>query len=220
MRHRPHDLLWLADAARSGAAPGWPDWASPGWCARVPVVVRRAPPDAAGRLAVGLRGLARHQRCAAWAAPDRVLRSKTPEALLAGWRREGRPAHWRDRPCLRALDAVAAAWSDLGLDWGVTGSVGFALASGIELLRDDSDLDLLVRTGSAADAGLLRRLEPMLAPVAQVPGARIDVQVQTPRGGFALREWLDEGGRVLLKTDSGPLLCDDPWHPDAAPDPR
>lgn len=216
MRHRPHDLLWPADAASPVADEAWPDWATPAWRATAPVVVRRATPDAAGRLPVGLRGLARNQRFAAWLAAAQVLRSASPEALLAGWRRDGPPSHWRARACLRALDALVAAWPEPSLSWGVTGSVGFALASGIDVLRDDSDLDLLVRSASAADAGLLRRLAPML----ETASARIDVQVQTPRGGFALREWLASGGRVLLKTDHGPVLSDDPWRTGAAPDSR
>ena len=38
------------------------------------------------------------------------------------------------------------------------------------------------------------------------------MQVETRVGAFALREWLRTGGPVLLKTASGPLLCDDPWR--------
>ena len=38
----------------------------------------------------------------------------------------------------------------------------------------------------------------------------IDVQISTPSGGFALREWLLRDA-VLLKTNSGPVLTDKPW---------
>lgn len=40
----------------------------------------------------------------------------------------------------------------------------------------------------------------------------LDVQIATPVGAFALREWLRTRGRVLLKTDTGPILCNDPWQ--------
>ena len=38
------------------------------------------------------------------------------------------------------------------------------------------------------------------------------MQIGTRYGAFALREFLRTQGRVLLKTDTGPLLCDDPWQ--------
>jgi phosphoribosyl-dephospho-CoA transferase len=41
---------------------------------------------------------------------------------------------------------------------------------------------------------------------------RIDIQVDTGAGGFALAEYV-RGGRVLLKTDAGPRLVADPWGP-------
>ncbi|WP_305796022.1 phosphoribosyl-dephospho-CoA transferase MdcG domain-containing protein, partial [Salmonella enterica] len=39
---------------------------------------------------------------------------------------------------------------------------------------------------------------------------RADTQVDTPRGGFALNEWLRDG-KALLKTSQGPQLVRDPW---------
>ena len=50
-----------------------------------------------------------------------------------------------------------------------------------------------------------------LQTLAQHAACRIDIQIDTGAGGFALGEWL-RGGRVLLKTGSGPLLVDDPWR--------
>ena len=102
--------------------------------------------------------------------------------------------------------------SALPLAWGVTGSVGFTLASGIDVLRDDSDLDLLVRAPSPADAAPLREIAAML----RARAARVDVQVETPAGAFALLEWSRTGGRVLLKTALGPVLSDDAVVPAGA----
>ena len=205
--HRPHDLLWLADAASLDFGDVRPGWATPAWLARAPVVVRRQRAADAGRVPIGLRGGARHERCAAWVPAAQVLRAQTPEALLHHWRLEG-PSRRRDRACLRTLDALASAWHALPLAWGVTGSVGFTLASGVDVLRDESDLDLLVRAPRPGDALLLRELAPAL----QAHPVRIDVQVETPLGAFALLEWLRTGGPVLLKTDRGPVLSDDAWH--------
>ncbi|KAF1311862.1 hypothetical protein BLX42_06440 [Pseudomonas sp. SG-MS2] len=41
---------------------------------------------------------------------------------------------------------------------------------------------------------------------------RIDVQLQTPAGGIALREWAGVAQRVLLKSALGARLVADPWN--------
>ena len=45
----------------------------------------------------------------------------------------------------------------------------------------------------------------------EAPG-RVDLQLETPQGAVALREWAGEAPRVLLKTQDGPLLVSDPWQ--------
>jgi phosphoribosyl-dephospho-CoA transferase len=75
------------------------------------------------------------------------------------------------------------------------------------VLRSDSDLDLLVRAPSIADADALRSVAALLRDLE----ARVDVQVETSFGAFALQEWLRTGGPVLLKTNCGPVLVDDAW---------
>ena len=206
--YRPHDLLWLADAAALTIDGPRPSWATPPWLAVAPVVMRRATVADLRQLPVGLRGATRSERCAAQVAAVQVLRAQAPEDVLAGWLRRTSPGE-RRLPCLQALAALARALNALPLAWGVTGSVGFTLASGFDVLRHDSDLDLLVRAPSPVDAELLRRIAPMLGGHA----ARVDVQVETPGGAFALEEWLRTGGPVLLKTAFGPVLCDDAWRP-------
>lgn len=204
--HRPHDLLWLADSASLDIVGARPAWVAPAWLAVAPVVVRRAMVDV-GQVPVGLRGLTRHERCAAQVAARHVLRALAPEAVLDAWLQHG-SENLRRLPCLQTLAAVAPAMSALLLAWGVTGSVGFTLASGIDVLREDSDLDLLVRAPSSADAALLREIAAMLRD----HPARVDLQVETPAGAFALLEWSRTGGRVLLKTALGPVLSDDAWR--------
>jgi hypothetical protein len=108
---------------------------------------------------------------------------------------------------LLALAELAPRLDALGLAWGPAGGAGFQLASGLPVLREDSDLDLLVRAPWPLPARLVDRLAGL------VDGApcRIDLQVDTGLGGFALSEYV-RGGRVLLKTAHGPLLVDDPWR--------
>ncbi len=205
-----HDLLWLADASALRFDGERPAWATPGCLAQAPVVVRRASPTDPDLIPVGLRGATRSQRCAAHVAASNVLRVQTPEQVLSAWLRRGLAAH-RPWPCLKALGTLAPALSRGPLPWGVTGGVGYMLASGVDVLRHDSDLDLLVRAPSPGDAGALRQAAAML----EGQPARVDVQVQTSAGAFALREWMRTGGPVLFRTAHGAALCDDPWCPEA-----
>lgn len=196
---RPHDLLWL----RAGALPApLPAWARADW----PVVVRRAEPPSPALVPVGLRGPQRADRHASWASRADVLRAASPETLAAALRDlDPQDAH----PLLRALHALAPRLDALGLAWGPAGSTAFALATGAAVLREGSDLDLLVRVPTPPAANIregLRRLQ-------QHAACRLDIQLDTGTGGFALAEWLAAREQVLLKTARGPILVADPWSP-------
>ncbi|MEP6873949.1 MAG: malonate decarboxylase holo-ACP synthase [Burkholderiales bacterium] len=204
--HRPHDLLWVGAAADLMPLDALPAWATTAWISVAPVVVRRAP-LLGDRVPVGLRGAARHERCAAHVPADRVTRKVTPHDIARSVSNNPNIAESR-LPCLRTLTQLASALNESSLSWGVTGSVGFTLASGCYVLRADSDLDLLVHVPDPRGAEALRALGASMRDAE----SRVDVQVEARYGGFALNEWLRTGGPVLLKTARGPVLCDDPWH--------
>ena len=205
-RPRPHDLLWLTSPFALAFDDQLPAWATPRWLAIAPVVVRRATAARGDALPVGVRGASRSERHAGWADPGDVLRVVEPEDVACSAVRS-RPVRRSSLGCLRALVTLAPVLAESTLAWGVTGSVGFSLASGFDVLRVDSDLDLLLRAPTPAAASALRRIGSVL------PGmpARVDVQVDTGIGAFALAEWLRTSGPVLMKTNAGPRLADDPW---------
>ncbi len=202
----PHDLLWINNADALSAALPLPAWATPDWLLSAPVVVRRERTGDGQRLPVGLRGMARNQRFKAYLNARAVARCIKPETLAAS-------AAWRQQrlgqfPALAALDALAPALNAIGLAWGPTGSVGFALASGLPVLRPGSDLDLVLR----APRPLTQEQVAALLAVISSDICQIDLQVETSGGGFALAEWASGQRQVLLKTDGGPVLTDDPWR--------
>ncbi|PMY78889.1 malonate decarboxylase holo-ACP synthase, partial [Pseudomonas sp. FW306-2-2C-D06B] len=87
------------------------------------------------------------------------------------------------------------------------GGVGYQIATGVEVVHADSDLDLLLRTPQPLARAQARELQDILdcAP------CRIDVQLETPAGAIALREWAGFARRVLLKSPHGPRLVSEPW---------
>ncbi len=205
-RPRPHDLLWLTSPCALAFDDQLPAWATPRWLAVAPVVMRRATAQRGDALPVGVRGASRSERHAAWADLGDVLRVVEPETVARAAARS-RSVGRSDLGCLRSLVRLAPAFAESTLAWGVTGSVGFTLASGFDVLHVDSDLDLLLRAPAPDMAPALRSIGAALRGLP----ARVDVQVDTGVGAFALAEWLRRSGPVLLKTNAGPRLADDPW---------
>jgi len=191
-----HDLLWGMTPAHLPADA--PSWAVDALGAGHPVVVRRAVAEP-GYVAVGVRGRLREQRFAALMPVAAVQRRVIPEAL-------GNVVSPRDLPALQALAQLRPLLAQEA--WGVTGSAGFELATGIDALHAQSDLDLILRAPqpmTRVDA------EDLLAMLDTAPCA-VDLQLQTPFGAVALREWASGSRRVLLKTSSGAHLVLDPWQ--------
>ena len=100
----------------------------------------------------------------------------------------------------------------LGHAWGVTGSAGFQLATGLSAAHPDSDLDLLLR----AERPLPRSEARPLLQLLEGRACRVDLQLETPLGGVALGEWAGGAARVLVKTAEGPRLVSDPWAAERA----
>lgn len=201
---RPHDLLWLADASALVPLSPLPYWASADWIAAAPVVVRRQKLADAALLPVGLRGRERSERLAACVPLAAVARCVSPEMLA----RQSTDIASNGIAALEALTMSRALLDDIGLPWGPTGGVGFMLATGLPVLHAQSDLDLVLRAPSPLD----RRQTSLLSKLMRSAACRIDLQIDTGFGGFSFTEWLAGRDRILLKTDTGPLLTRDPWQ--------
>ncbi|RAU46150.1 MULTISPECIES: malonate decarboxylase holo-ACP synthase [unclassified Pseudomonas] len=196
---QPHDLLWgLPVATLPADAPGW---VFESVALGHPVVVRRARVDR-GSVAVGVRGQSRDQRYATVMNRDHVTRQVRPEQLV-----EAVEEVRTDWPVWRALNQVRPVLDAIGLPWGITGGAGFELATGIQVLHRNSDLDLILRTESF----LSRPQAAQWLEALNGAACRIDLQLQTPAGAVALREWAGSGRQVLLKADNGARLVSDPW---------
>ena len=214
-----HDLLWGMTVQQLPADA--PEWVFDSIRAGHPVVVRRAL-GPAGEIPVGVRGRLREHRFAAGMRVDSVRQRVQPESLC-------HVSSERDLPALHALKHLRPMLDDCGWVWGVSGSAGFELASvgfelasaGFELARagfhlasaalalhPHSDLDLILRTPEPLPRLQARELLKILDSAA----CPVDMQLQTPLGAVALREWAGRSDRVLLKQACGACLTADPWN--------
>jgi phosphoribosyl-dephospho-CoA transferase len=194
-----HDLLWGMTPAQLPADA--PQWAIESLAAGQPVVVRRAV-SAEGWVAVGIRGVLREQRLAVFMSLDAIVRRVSPEALC-------HVGCERDLPVMQALKQLRPMLDDCGWVWGVSGSVGFELASGFVAMHAASDLDLILRTPQLITRNQARKLVELF----DQDVCRVDMQLQTPFGAVALREWASGSARVLLKNQHQACLVTDPWNP-------
>jgi phosphoribosyl-dephospho-CoA transferase len=193
-----HDLLWGMTPAQLPADA--PSWVIESVSAGQPVVVRRALSEA-NQIAVGVRGRLREQRYATSMAIEAIQRRVQPEALC-------HVSIGRDLPAVRALDQLRPLLDGCGWVWGVSGSAGFELASGFAALHERSDLDLILRTPQP----LSRARAQELVNILDTAACLVDMQLQTPLGAVALREWARPARRVLLKNAHQACLVIDPWH--------
>ena len=205
---RPHDLLMIAADTIAGSAPAW---ARSFIASGAPVVVRRAPRDGS-TVPIGVRGGSRGERHADHVPAASVTGVITPESLI-GCRSERVPA-------LRCVGLVAgiidAFDARIGAAWGITGAVGYELATGRAVCHAASDLDLVLRMPERLCRGDARALYRQLNTLA----VRCDVQLETPLGGVALADWASTATRCLVKSDAGPFLSSDPWRAFGAADTR
>lgn len=208
---QPHDLLWVVpECLQPLEGDALAAWARP---LIGPVVVRRGPAPA-GHIAIGLRGRHKGERQAATIAATDIITRIKPEALAHPhvW------AHYRiDHPVLQRLQHIAPILNQwltthpkTCLSWGITGSLGYELASGLKQLHHDSDLDVLLRCPQPLPRQQAQQLWAQLNTTQD--STRLDVQLETPLGAIALAEWASHSPQVLLKTAQGPQLTDQPWR--------
>lgn len=210
MNWQAHDLLWLDRSllVAKDEKQGLPEWVTK---ARGPVVVRREHVSTSDLIAVGVRGTNKSQRCAAYASVACVLSTATPYDIT-------RAQAWRRHPdlsnakVLQALERVARVLDRHDLQWGITGSLGYELATGEPQIHAESDLDLIIKSPEPLTRSFARGLWEEFGSLP----CRLDIQIETPAGAIALFEWTGNSQSVLLKSAKGPFLVKNPWQEEVA----
>lgn len=206
-----HDLLRISSAADLVCPEPPPLWAQASLRQTPFVVVRRAA-IVDGMIPVGVRGLLRNQRFAAYLAPGSMCGRITPEQLVPGVQAARARPRTGAIPALNALTIAEATLAGFPLRWGPTGSIGFELATGLITATPASDLDLLIRVPERL---AVEAAEALLASLSAAP-CGVDVQLETPRGAVSLAEYVRGERPILSRQTGGPALVDDLWDPDSS----
>ncbi|MDU0990319.1 MAG: malonate decarboxylase holo-ACP synthase, partial [Enterococcus faecium] len=153
--------------------------------------VRRALTDHAEILPIGLRGPARNQRWATEISKHAVKQVIHPWDIIE--QESYRQEKIMDYPVYQQFHAARNILS--GCKWGIGGSLGFELSTGIPAVKETSDFDLLLYADSP--------IELPIQAIRSHPAffEQFDTQVVTRQGGFSLKEYLREPEKkILLKT--------------------
>jgi len=202
---RAHDLLEI-DAKHFISAHAFaPEWVANA-LRRTPFVVVRRGPLIEQNIPVGVRGVGRNQRWAAFCHAKWVKSIITPPQLLMCTARVSRASAVA---ALRALNLLEGRWMNLDRPWGPVGSVGCELATGNPVAKPQSDLDVVIyaETRLAADEA-----KSLYDSAKDLPSA-VDIRVETPICGFSLGEYSSKTAMtILLRASCGVVLGCDPWE--------
>ena len=197
---RAHDLLRFKGMEDLFTANPFPQWVLETLELNPAGVVRRAE-YTDGRIPIGIRGKERGERFACWINTDRVLEVISPVMLTdsANWKRK----YIADLPLtVQSLKIITPFLNEAEYEWGPAGSTGFELATGYTSIKNSSDLDLVIYTD---DFFPVKKAKCLLARLEEKTLVPLDIQLQTPKGGVALKEYI-RSDEVLLKSSIGPLL--------------
>jgi len=205
MELKPHDLLELKSHHDLISYSPLPDWVKESLSLSPFVVIRRAL-SPKGQIAVGVRGNTRSERFAAFLPIDHIIQRITPEDLAQKktWQKQ---THSRNMDIYQFLDELSNYLETLELKWGPTGSIGFELASGRNVVKNTSDIDLLIRSHEK----MPRKTAEKIYTYVKESNIRVDVQIEAAKGAFALEEYAKGTSPLLIRTLNGPVLTNDPW---------
>lgn len=201
----PHDLVKI-DIDEFFSDKEIPSWVIDS-LAKVPLVIIRRGKIIDGKVPVGVRGVKREQRFAGYIPSTAVGEGYviTPHSLIQNtWK--NLPADRFELPAIKALPKIAPLLKKY--QWGISGSVGFELASGQATAKMSSDLDLIWYENKHLSQDEANNLLEQLNQF----GVHADFQVVNGQKGFSLEEFAKStSNTILVKTAQGPKLSTDPW---------
>ncbi|MFZ4199268.1 malonate decarboxylase holo-ACP synthase [Lysinibacillus sp. NPDC056220] len=192
-----HDILKFTDIHQLNDHTAIPAWVTRSIESTSYGVVRRAP-IMNQLVPIGLRGNARHERFGTSINQQYILDITTPCSLIT------RLDFFKNNRFYSLLKEIRYKFDSYKIKWGPTGSVGFELATGIQVTTTTSDLDLLICL-EVIDEKLLHEISNLLVS----SHITIDAQIEIPGlGAFLLNDYVENKERgFIIRTLYGPQLC-------------
>ena len=187
-----HDLVYLKSMDQIEFFGDYPDWMNEDEMGRGIAVVRRMK-VADGKVAIGFRGDNRSKRFAAITTISNIKRVIRPFDVLTN------PFPATHVQSLTFIEKVLN-----GFKWGIGGSVGFSMATGINVCHENSDIDIILYCGKLQELDQLMHIFSQLQKSIQ----RIDVQVEILGvGAVVLSDYLEHDS-FIVRTSTGPILLE------------
>lgn len=202
----PHDLLTIA--LEKDELSSFPEWSQLKLTEFQTVIVTRQKPLSKDGVVVGVRGNQRNQRFAFEVNKQRIQKRVTPYEVLGNFTFDCLPESRQALPVFRALRSIQAE-QFLSADFGITGSAGYEIVTSDMMVKETSDLDLVLKVDHQI---LFDELKTLWKNVNQF-SVHADVQLVNADRGFSLEEFVQQNGKqVLIKAGTGPFISNDPWH--------
>lgn len=190
MEVKVHDIVYLESDLAIESSESMPEWVLTEKTAKNIAVVRRMK-TLENVVPIGFRGNERTKRFAALTPLDNIQKVITPEQTAFG---QIPKSHEQTIVHLRQLCR--------GIRWGIGGSVGFTMATGIHACTEESDIDVILYKERMESLKPLQRLHEQV----QQLNHQVDLQVEVANFGACLLNELVTSTTVLLRTGTGVFL--------------
>ncbi|MGJ3353307.1 malonate decarboxylase holo-ACP synthase [Providencia sp. Je.9.19] len=197
----PHDFVWVGSNS-DVPIESLPEWVKSQWNSRLPLIVFREKADD-GKLTVSIRGIRPSQRVTTQIDKSAITHIMNIESLVSNSIELQRSMFIALPPVQVLLLISQHNWP---WKWGVTGSCAYTLATDIQSMLSDGDLDVVIKCPTRHQ----KEDFADFAIKANTPYCPIDIYVETPKGGFSLAQWF-KNDQVTLHTPTGNVMTADPW---------
>ena len=185
-----HDIVFLKSNEEVEIFEHKPSWLLIDEMANQMAVVRRMKVTGE-KIAIGFRGDNRSKRLAAFTSRQNIERFIRPIDVL-----ELSPPASHEKS-IKLLKEIL-----YGFTWGIGGSVGFSMATGILVCHEHSDIDVIIYLDSISDVPKLEALKPKLSQCVNT----LDIQIEIRGLGCVVLEDILHNETFIVRTPTGPIL--------------
>lgn len=187
-----HDIVYLKSMDQLDFFEPFQDWMQQDEMAQGIAVVRRMK-VIDGKVAIGFRGNHRSKRFAAITSMSNIQRVIRPFDIIHNI------VPVTHKQTLQTIEKVLA-----GHKWGIGGSVGFSMATGINVCHEQSDVDIIIYCNKISEMDQFSQLPSQLGSCTHL----VDIQVEIIGiGAVVLTDYLHHSS-FILRTGTGPILLE------------